>query len=357
MIDKAVVSIRAGDGGDGSIHFRREKFIPKGGPDGGDGGDGGDVYVEVDPQVNTLRQFAYRQKFEAEDGKKGGEKRSSGKAGQDLTIKVPVGTLLRLKATEGQASKEIDLDQKGIRMLIARGGKGGRGNWHFKSSRNTTPWEAEPGEDGERFEVEMELKLLADVGLIGLPSVGKSTLLSVITSARPKIADYEFTTLEPNLGVIPTLSRSSGTMLGARELVIADIPGLIEGASEGRGLGDDFLRHVERTKMLVHIAALSNEQFLLTDGLKIAKILWGNYVIVRKELEKFNRALLEKREIVVLNKIDLMDKVVVDRVIKFFARKGIKVIPVSCGTTEGVEKLVAVIFEEFAKGDKDNDKD
>jgi GTPase len=339
MIDKALVTIKAGDGGDGSVHFRREKFVPKGGPDGGDGGRGGSVYFLVDAQVNTLKEFAYRQKFEAENGGRGREQKSFGKAGADMVIKVPVGTVVKWVAVNGEV-KTLDLDKNGEKVLIARGGRGGRGNCRFKSSINTTPKEAELGSPGEKFEIRLELKLLADVGLIGLPSVGKSTLLSVITSARPKIAAYEFTTLEPNLGVMKKYDR---------ELVLADIPGLIEGASEGRGLGDDFLAHVERTRTLVHVMAVNNLEYKDDE---LIDVLYKNYLIIRKELANYNRALLKKKEIVVLNKIDLISKDQIEAVIKFFTQKKIKVNPVSCGNLEGVDDLVGVIFNETFEGNK-----
>lgn len=339
MIDKAQVIIKAGDGGNGSVHFRREKFVPKGGPDGGDGGRGGSVYFLVDAQVNTLKEFAYRQKFEAENGGNGREQKSFGKAGADMVIKVPVGTVVKWVTVNGD-TRVLDLDKNGEKVLIARGGRGGRGNCRFKSSINTTPREAEPGSPGEKFEIRLELKLLADVGLIGLPSVGKSTLLSVITSARPKIAAYEFTTLEPNLGVMKKYDR---------ELVLADIPGLIEGASEGRGLGDDFLAHVERTRTLVHVMAVNNLEYKDDE---LIDVLYKNYLIIRKELSNYNRALLKKKEIVVLNKIDLISKDQIEAVVKFFTQKKIKVNPVSCGSLEGVDDLVRIIFNETLKSNK-----
>lgn len=340
MVDRARVHIKAGDGGDGVVHFRREKFIPKGGPDGGDGGRGGSIYLETDPNLSTLEQFAYKQKFAADSGRPGGGKRSTGASAEDLVIKVPVGTLLRFEASEGQAVVEEDLNRPGMRILLAKGGKGGRGNWHFKSSTNTTPRQAEPGEKGGEGWLEMELKLLADVGLIGLPNVGKSTLLSVLSSAKPKIADYEFTTLEPNLGVM-----TSGGV--GRGVVIADIPGLIEGASKGRGLGIQFLQHIERTRVLVHVLATkagdeSLDLELITDS------LWKNYQTVRDELATYEASLVQKPEIIVLNKIDLLSEELVDQIIEALSEKGIKVLPISCGTLAGIDELKKVLGHEIS---------
>ena len=291
MVDQAKLWIRAGNGGNGAVSFRREKFIPKGGPDGGDGGKGGDIYLETDTNMNTLDDFAHRQKFEAENGGKGMGKKMSGAKGDDLIIKVPLGTVVGLQGqalqvengqTQGSAPTVVDFDRKGMRVLVAKGGKGGRGNEHFKSASNTTPMTAEPGEMGERYDVEMSLKLLADVGLVGLPNAGKSTLLSVLSNARPKVADYEFTTLEPNLGVLKTQGKN---------LVIADIPGLIEGASEGKGLGTKFLKHIERTKVLVHLVAADlQSQALQGESVTV----WENYQKISKELKNYGGEIDEK---------------------------------------------------------------
>ena len=331
MVDSAKIIIKAGDGGDGSAHFRREKFSPKGGPDGGDGGNGGNIYIEVDKNLSTLSNFAHKKKYMAEKGQNGMGSLRSGKAGEDLVIKVPVGTLLRLITTEVQAVKEIDFNKIGMRELVANGGRGGLGNDHFKSPSNQTPREFTEGIDGEKFELDLELKLLADVGLVGLPNAGKSTLLSVLTKARPKIADYEFTTLEPNLGVMD---------VGDRSLVLADIPGLIEGASKGKGLGVQFLRHVERTNVLVHILGIK----ALTQGYEPYV---GGYETIRKELEGFGNGLAEKPEIVVLNKIDLIDEEQVKKVVKGFADKGVEILPISCGTTAGIEELKKKVLAAF----------
>src|SRR3990167_4047124 len=235
MIDYAKITVTGGNGGGGKVAWRQDKFVIKGGPDGGNGGLGGSVYLTADPNLNTLKNFQFQKKFKAEDGGRGGKNRRTGRGGQDLIIKVPVGTVV---------NKSLDLVKPGESICVARGGHGGRGNWVFRSPTLTTPKFADPGEPGEVKILALELKLLADVGLIGLPNAGKSTLLSVLTKATPKIADYPFTTLEPNLGVMQLIESA---------FVLADIPGLIEGASVGKGLGVEFLRHIERCKILVHV--------------------------------------------------------------------------------------------------------
>ncbi len=242
LVDRARITIKAGDGGDGLATFRREKYVPRGGPDGGDGGRGGDVFLEVDPQLNTLLRFQYEQRFEADRGGSGGSARKHGRDGKDIVIKVPPGTVVR--TTIDGEPYSIDLLRPGERLLAARGGKGGLGNTHFATSTHQAPRIAELGQPGDEYELELELKLIADVGLIGFPNAGKSTLLAASSAARPKIANYPFTTLSPNLGV---------AQVGDQTFVIADIPGLIEGAHAGVGLGHDFLRHVERTRVLVHV--------------------------------------------------------------------------------------------------------
>lgn len=334
MVDSAKISIKAGNGGDGVIHFYRGRFVPKGGPDGGDGGKGGDVYIETDTNLATLDHFAYRQKLEAKSGRPGGESRSSGKAGEDLHIKVPLGTLMKLENSKTQElEREVDFDKEGMELLIARGGKGGRGNWHFRGPTNTTPIEAEPGIAGEEWQVEMDLKLLADVGLVGLPNVGKSTLLSILSNARPKVADYEFTTLEPNLGVIRL-----GKGQKMKSVVLADIPGLIEGASEGKGLGIRFLRHVERTRLIVHLLALKNGEENLSVAETVKKLA-GNYKTIRKELGLYAEELVKKKEIVVLNKIDLLPAENLPPIVARLAKKKIKVITLSAGSLSGLPEL------------------
>lgn len=351
MVDQVKIMVRAGNGGAGAVSFRREKFIPKGGPDGGDGGKGGNVYLETDANVNTLQDFAHNKKFAAGDGEKGHGKKMSGAKGEDITIKVPVGTLVKLtrlaletdeekevrvrgmalgvlgklfsqKKIEGETWQHLDLLEPGTQLLIAHGGKGGRGNVHFKGASRTTPMIAEDGQQGESFEADLELKLLADVGLVGLPNAGKSTLLSVLSNARPKVADYEFTTLEPNLGVLK---------VGDKHLVIADIPGLIEGASEGKGLGIKFLKHIERTKVLIHLVPANGGT---------AEEIYEKYKVIRNELKTFGAGLENKNEIVILSKIDLVDSEFVKKVVSYFKKKKVVLLPVSAATGAGVKDLV-----------------
>jgi GTP-binding protein len=285
FVDEARISIKAGDGGAGCVSFRREKYIPKGGPDGGDGGSGGDVVFVADANKNTLFDFSGRHHWRAERGEAGMGKKMYGKAGQDLIIPVPIGTLV---FDSEHDLKLTDLDAPGKRVVLARGGRGGRGNWHFKSPTNQTPRYAEPGGEGQQRNLRLELKLIADVGLVGLPNAGKSTLLSVVSAARPKIAAYPFTTLDPQLGIV--------TLSGDRRMVFADIPGLIEGAQHGAGLGHAFLRHIERTKMIVHLLDL-----FPPDDSEPAE----NYRKIRAELEAFSPLLAGKREVIAANKLDL----------------------------------------------------
>jgi GTP-binding protein len=351
MVDHVNISVRAGNGGNGAVSFRREKFIPKGGPDGGDGGRGGDVYIETDPNLTTLQEFAHNKKYEAGNGEKGHGKKMFGQRGDDITIKVPVGTLVTLRRLspetvaereirvrgmklgilgklfsqplfEGETEVKIDMNEPDISLKIAKGGKGGRGNVHFKGASRTTPMIAEAGQLGEVFEVELELKLLADIGLVGLPNVGKSTLLSVLSNAKPKIADYEFTTLEPNLGVLKVKNK---------HFVVADIPGLIEGASEGKGLGIKFLRHIERTRVLVHLVPA-------TGG--TAEEIYEKYRVIRNELKGFAAGLEKKPEIVILSKIDLVDEVLTTEIAKYFKKKKINILPLSAATGAGVKELL-----------------
>lgn len=331
MVDLAVIKIKAGNGGNGMVHFLTSKHQPKGGPDGGDGGDGGSVVLKTDENLNTLSDFRYRKKFEADKGADGFLKKMSGKKAEDLVIKLPVGTLVKWTGEDG-TEKVIDLDEKGRILIIARGGKGGRGNWHFRSATNQTPKEAEKGTLGEEKELTLELKLLADVGLIGLPNAGKSTLLSVLTKAHPVIADYPFTTLEPNLGVFDIEGKER------KSVVIADIPGLIEGASEGKGLGDDFLRHVERTTCLIH---------LIAGGMgKSGKDLLNDYQIVRKELGSYSKELLKKEELVLISKTDVMSEEEKEEAKKEFAKKKIKVELISSVTGDGVETIKRWLMEK-----------
>lgn len=283
MIDTSDISIEAGKGGDGAVSFRREKYVPKGGPDGGDGGRGADVYFAVDPQLSTLTDFARLKQFHGEDGKPGSKNLRSGRSGENLILKVPLGTEIYTKVHD-EWSKIHDMTLKDQSVCIARGGNGGWGNTHFKSATNQTPREANPGMPGDTLEVRLNLKLIADVGIIGLPNVGKSTFLSNVTQSKPKIADYAFTTLEPNLGVCTHKNVT---------FVIADIPGLIEGASHGKGLGITFLRHVERTRLLVH--------FVSADSMDFEK----EYQTVRTELHQYSSQLTTMKEIVVISRYDL----------------------------------------------------
>lgn len=281
FIDKASTYLTAGSGGDGCVSFRREKYVPYGGPDGGNGGKGGDIYFESDPHKTTLLDLSYRPKFEAKNGQKGSSSDKSGRCGEDLVIKIPLGTLI-FKNEEFFT----DLKTAGERILIVKGGRGGRGNASFKTGRHTAPRIAEKGAPGETAEIDLELRLIADVGFLGFPNAGKSTLLSRISAARPKIANYPFTTLAPNLGVVD---------YKGKHFTAADIPGIIEGAHRGRGLGFEFLRHVRRTKILIHIIDVNG-----FDG----RDPYDNYKIINNELKKYSKSLAKKYTIIVLNKID-----------------------------------------------------
>ncbi len=287
FVDTAKVYVKAGKGGNGAISFRREIYIPKGGPDGGDGGKGGDVVFVASKDCDTLIDFRFQPKLIAEDGKPGTGQKSSGKSGKDLLVEVPIGTVV--KRTDGTIVADLTHDEE--RAIVAHGGDGGYGNWHFRSSTRQTPRIAELGNPGEAFDAELELKLLADVGLVGFPNAGKSTFLSVVSNATPEIADYPFTTITPNLGVAKVDDRS---------ILIADIPGLIEGASVGKGLGDRFLRHVERTKVLLHLIDVYND-----DAGKA-------YADIRTELANYSDALAQRPELVVLTKTEGVDADIID---------------------------------------------
>jgi len=281
FIDQVVIHVKSGKGGDGMVHFHREKFVPQGGPDGGDGGKGGDVIFEVKSTLNTLSSFRPNQKFKAEEGARGGPSQMTGRNGKDLIIHVPPGTML-FDADTGELMG--DLTERGDKLTVLKGGRGGRGNQHFATSRNQVPRTAAKGEPAQEKRIRLELKLIADIGLIGVPNAGKSTLLSVLTNAKPKIAPYPFTTLEPNLGVANIDDHTT--------VVLADIPGLIEGASQGAGLGHDFLRHVQRTRVLIH----------LLDGMSEDPV--ADYSQINSELSLFDPNLAKKPQIVALNKID-----------------------------------------------------
>ncbi len=326
FVDKVKIFVKAGDGGNGMVSFRREKYVPKGGPDGGDGGDGGFVILRANPNLSTLLNFKYQRKFVAENGQHGKGKKQAGKSGQDTIIEVPVGTLVK-DADTGELI--ADLDKPGMMVCVARGGKGGRGNTHFATSIMRTPYIAEKGDQGEERWIELELKLLADAGLIGFPNVGKSSLISVMSNAKPKVADYPFTTLIPNLGVVKIDENN--------EFVLADIPGIIERASEGAGLGNLFLRHVERCSVLVHVIDIAS-----SEGRDFIK----DYDVIMEELYKYSEELSRKPQIIAANKIDLLEREEVQRRIEILEKyTGKKVYPVSALLRLNIDKLKQKIFE------------
>jgi GTP-binding protein len=317
FIDEARISVKAGDGGNGCISFRQEKYVPKGGPDGGNGARGGSVIIRADRQLNTLLDFKYKRSYRAERGENGRGKDQGGKSGKDQIVKVPCGTLVR-DAAKGKII--IDMLNDGDEFVIAQGGKGGRGNGEFATPTNQAPRFAEPGTLGEERELILELKLLADVGLVGFPNAGKSTLISVISAAKPKIADYPFTTLVPNLGLVRYTEGKS--------FVVADIPGLIEGAHEGKGLGIQFIRHIERTKVLVFLIESISE-----DPKK-------DYQILLNELVSFNSAIAKKKKIIALTKIDIADEEHRKKLKKIKFGRGVVTMPISAVAGEGIRELL-----------------
>ena len=326
FIDKAKIFVKAGNGGNGAVSFRREKYVPAGGPDGGDGGRGASVIFEVDNDLRTLMDFKYQRKYVATPGGDGSKKRQAGKNGEDLVLKVPAGTIIR-----DEASGKIiaDLKHEGDRAVVARGGRGGKGNQHFANAVRQAPNFAKSGTDGEERWVILELKMIADVGLLGFPNVGKSTFLSVVTAAKPKIANYHFTTLTPNLGVVKTKFGDS--------FVLADIPGLIEGAAEGVGLGHDFLRHVERTKVLIHIVDIS--------GLEGRNAL-EDFDAINGELKLYNEKLSTRPQVVVANKIDILeDESVYEEFKTTLEERGYKVFKMSAATREGIDDVIAYVSQ------------
>ena len=326
FIDYAKIIVKAGDGGNGAISFRREKYVAAGGPDGGDGGKGGDIYFEVSPNMNTLVDFRYKKKFKAENGKNGEGGHRYGKSGEDLVVKVPIGTIVKDSETGRVMADLSELNQK---QLILSGGRGGKGNSHFATSTRQAPRFAQGGEKGEEKELILELKMLADVGLIGFPNVGKSTFLSVVTDATPKIADYHFTTLEPNLGVVKSDYGDS--------FVIADIPGIIEGASEGTGLGLKFLRHIERTRLLLHVIDVSG-----IEGRNPVE----DFKTINEELKKYSEKLSKRKQIIVANKIDIMqDESLLNDLEKMAKEKYIEIFKISGATGEGVKELLNRVTE------------
>jgi|SRR5579871_5054067 len=307
LIDEVTMTIKAGNGGNGAVHFIRNARTDRGGPDGGNGGNGGDIYFEGIDDIAVLRNFRFKKHVEAEAGVNGGRQNLYGRNGEDLFVKVPFGTII----TETETGKRYTITRIVPRILLAKGGKGGRGNNEFKTATLQAPKFAEKGQPGQEKIVHLELKLIADIGLVGLPNAGKSSLLHAITNANPKIANYPFTTLEPNLGVMIVSHIEPTAKEFGKHLILADIPGLIEGASTGKGLGIKFLRHIERTKVLLHCIACDNDDLLKT------------YEVVRKELGQYNKTLLDKQEIILLTKTDLLDKKKLENKKKLFKGKQI----------------------------------
>ncbi|NLF83866.1 MAG: GTPase ObgE [Candidatus Gastranaerophilales bacterium] len=323
FIDKAKIKVSSGNGGNGMVAWRREKFVDKGGPAGGDGGKGGDVYLVADCNLSTLLDFKYKSAFKAENGENGKPKNQHGRVGQDIYIKVPCGSLIR----DAKSGKIIgDLVKDGQSVLVAQGGRGGRGNARFATSVKRSPQFCEPGEPGIERELEIELKLIADVGLLGMPNAGKSTLISAISAAKPKIADYPFTTLVPNLGIVKKPEGDG--------IVIADIPGLIKGASKGAGLGLEFLRHVERTRILVHLLDMIEE-----DPLR-------NFEIINNELKKYGGRLNDIQQVVALNKIDAVNELKVEMYKQQFEERGYDVFAISAATGKGTKELVSYLIKK-----------
>ena len=330
FIDRAKVHIKAGDGGNGKVSFHREKYVSAGGPDGGDGGKGGDVVFIADEGLRTLIDFKYKRKYEAEPGEHGGAGNCSGKSGKELVIKVPPGTIVKDETTGRILA---DIKKLGERVIIAKGGKGGAGNQHFATPTRQVPSFAKPGNPGEEYQVELEMKLIADVGLVGYPNAGKSTILSVVSAATPKIADYPFTTLEPNLGVV-SLDKGNS-------FVLADIPGLIEGAHEGVGLGFEFLRHVERTRLLIHVVDMA-----AVDG----RDPLSDFETINEELRKYNPKLAERPQVIAANKLDLPEgKENLESFQKAVEVKGYKVFPISAATNAGIKELMFSVAAQLSE--------
>ncbi|MDQ3364283.1 MAG: GTPase ObgE [Myxococcota bacterium] len=329
FIDEAVIHVKAGDGGDGSAAMRRSAGVPHGGPCGGDGGDGGSIIVVADSHLSSLLDFKYRRHYKAERGEHGRNQDQYGAAGENLVVKVPVGTMIYEEGAEGPIA---DLTEDGARFVLARGGIGGKGNLHFKTPWNQAPRNCEPGTPGEERTVRLQLKLLADVGLLGFPNVGKSTFISHVSRARPKIADYPFTTLVPNLGVVQ--------LSDERNFVIADIPGLIEGAADGAGLGHQFLKHVERCRVLLHIV----EATYLTGPDRTPV---GDFEIINGELAKYAPELANKPQIVVLNKVDAIEPEKVAQVRQDFAALDVELLTISAATGEGIATVLEKLWSHL----------
>jgi GTPase len=333
FIDEAKIRVKAGDGGNGCMAFRREKYIPRGGPSGGDGGKGGDISMESSERHNTLVHFRFNPEYKAERGRHGEGSKKTGRDGEGIVLKVPVGTIV---FDEDTGEKVHDFSRPDERVVIARGGRGGRGNAQFATSTHQAPREHEPGRHGEERNFRLELKLLADVGLVGYPNVGKSTLISRISAARPKIADYPFTTLEPNLGVV--LAGEKGK---EESFVVADIPGLIEGAHAGSGLGTQFLRHIERTRLLVHMVDVSDASGR-SDVVEDVEVIGG-------ELASFGAGLEKKPTLMVASKIDVANPEKLKKLKQWSTRRKLKLYPISAVTGEGIEKLKYAMAEEVDK--------
>jgi len=334
--DRAKIHVKSGSGGDGHVSFRREKYVPNGGPDGGDGGDGGDVIFEVDKGLNTLTEFRHIRNYFAEDGEKGGKKNCRGKSGKDIVIRIPEGTILK----EAESGKVIsDMSGGNDRIVLLKGGHGGNGNQHYATSTMQAPKYAQPGKEAMELNLILELKVIADVGLIGYPNVGKSTLLSRVSNARPEIANYHFTTLNPHLGVVD--------LDGANGFIMADIPGLIEGASKGVGLGHEFLRHVERTKVFIHIVDAAS-----TEGREPIKDIYT----INKELAEYNIDLAKRPQVIAANKIDAIDNNaddIINSITKEFEPQGIKVFPISAVSGQGIKELLYYVSDLLSKENAD----
>ena len=332
--DSAKIIIKSGKGGDGHVSFRREKYVPNGGPDGGDGGHGGDLIFQVDRGLNTLADFRHKRKYAAGNGEEGGKRNCHGKSGEDMIVKVPQGTIIRDAATDKVIA---DMSGDNVRQVILRGGKGGLGNQHFATATMQAPKYAQPGQPGIELEVRLELNVIADVGLVGFPNVGKSTLLSRVSNARPKIANYHFTTLNPNLGVVD-LEDAGG-------FVIADIPGLIEGASEGVGLGHAFLKHIERTRVMIHIVDAASVE---------GRDPIADIYAINKELEAYNSELLKKPQVIAANKIDAIydeSESALPALKQEFETKGIQVFPISAVSGQGIKELLYYVNELLTQMD------
>jgi GTP-binding protein len=323
FIDQAEIEVKAGDGGDGAVTFRREKYVPKGGPSGGNGGNGGDVIFQAFSNLNTLLDFRYKRKYTAGNGAIGGSSLKDGKNGKEVLIKVPVGTIIK----DSDSDKILaDLDEEGKKIVIAKGGKGGKGNSNFATPTNQAPRFAEKGKPGESISITLELKLIADVGIVGFPNSGKSTLISVISSAKPKIADYPFTTLEPNLGIVYYKDYKSFT--------VADIPGIIEGAHKGKGLGLKFLRHIERTKILLFLIEITS------------KDIEKDFKILSNELKYYSKKLADRKKIIALSKADLLNEISIKNISrKKLFKQDIPTIIISSVTNQGIQELMDNIWE------------